>query len=89
MMVDEGRGLEMSCPLLVVVATESGPRVLVDAELFLETNKAKRMRNEEMLDTIEAEMGKEDFAALQELVAWHEKTARPVWEEWNTQKSAE
>lgn len=89
LMVDEGGGLEMSCPLLMVVATESGSRVLVDAELFLETNKAKRMRNEEMLDTLETEMGKEDFAALQELVAWHEKTARPVWDEWNKQKSAE
>ena len=89
LMVDEGRGLEMSCPLLVIVSTEAGPRVLVDAEIFLETNKAKRMRNEEMLDTIEAEMDKEDFTALKELVAWHEKVARPVWDEWNNQKSAE
>ncbi len=89
LMVDEGRGLEMSCPLILVVSTNAGPRVLVDAEIFLETNKAKRMRNEEILDTIEAEMGKEDFVSLKELVAWHEKTARPVWEAWNTQKSTE
>ena len=89
LMVDEGRGLEMSCPLVIVVPSEAGPRVLVDVEIFLETNKAKRMRNEEMLETIEGEMGKEDFAALKELVTWHEETSRPVWDKWNTQKSAE
>lgn len=89
LMVDEGRGLEMSCPMIVVVPTSDGPRVLVDAEIFLETNKAKRMRNAENLENLKKEMSPEDFAAFQELVTWHEENSRLTWETWNQQKAAQ
>jgi len=87
MMVDEAGGHEMSCPLVIVAPSEKGPRVMADIELFLETNKAKRMRNFDNLDKIDANLDKGDAAAIQKLLEWHKKTAGPVWEEWNTQKA--
>ena len=82
-MVDASRGISMDCPLLVVVPTKNGPRVLVDTELFLGTNGGKELRNRTELERLEKNMAKEDFESLKRLVEWHEKTARPEWEEWN------
>jgi hypothetical protein len=45
------------------------------------------MRNFDNLDKIDANLDKEDAAAIQKLLEWHKKTAGPVWEEWNTQKA--
>ena len=83
LMVDSGRGVSMDCPLIVVVQTEKGPRVLIDTELYLATNKGKKIRNENELVRLKEEMVKEDFESLKKLLDWHQKTARPEWDKWN------
>ena len=82
-MVDGGRGISMDCPLKLVVPTEQGSRVLIDTELYLATNKGKKMRNDNELVRLKDQMPKEDFESLKKLLDWHEKTARPKWDKWN------
>ena len=83
LMVDGGRGISMDCPLMLVVPTKQGPRVLIDAELYLATNKGKKIRNNNELARLKEKMPKEDFESLKKLLNWHEKTARPKWDKWN------
>lgn len=83
LMVDGGRGISMDCPLMLVVPTEQGPRVLIDTELYLATNKGKKMRNDNELARLKEKIPKEDFESLEKLLNWHEKTARPKWDQWN------
>ena len=83
LMVDGGRGISMDCPLMVVVPTEQGPRVLIDTELYLATNKGKKMRNDNEMARLKEKIPKEDFESLGKLLDWHEKTARPQWDKWN------
>ena len=83
LMVDGGRGISMDCPLMLVVPTEQGPRVLIDTELYLATNKGKKMRNDNEMARLKEKIPKEDFESLEKLMDWHEKTARPKWDQWN------
>jgi len=83
LMVDGGRGISMDCPLMLVVPTEQGPRVLIDTELYLATNKGKKMRNDNELARLKEKIPEEDFESLEKLLDWHEKTARPKWDLWN------
>ena len=83
LMVDGGRGISMDCPLMLVVPTKQGPRVLIDTELYLATNKGKKIRNDNELAGLKEKMPKEDFESLKKLLDWHEKTARPKWDKWN------
>ena len=83
LMVDGGRGISMDCPLMLVVPTEQGPRVLIDTELYLATNKGKKMRNDNEMARLKEKIPKEDFESLEKLLNWHEKTARPKWDQWN------
>lgn len=83
LMVDGGRGISMDCPLMLVVPTEQGPRILIDTELYLATNKGKKMRNDNELARLKEKIPKEDFESLEKLLNWHEKTARPKWDQWN------
>ena len=83
LMVDGGRGISMDCPLMLVVPTTQGPRVLIDIELYLATNKGKKMRNDNELARLKEKIPKEDFESLEKLLNWHEKTARPEWDQWN------
>jgi hypothetical protein len=83
LMVDGGRGISMDCPLMLVVPTKQGPRVLIDTELYLATNKGKKIRNDNELARLKEKMPKEDFESLKKLLDWHEKTARPKWDKWN------
>ena len=87
MIVDDAGGHERACPLVIVAPSNKGPRVLVDIELFLETNKAKKLRNLENLDKIEATFDQEDAKAILNLFEWHQRTAGPVWTKWNQQRS--
>ena len=82
-MVDGGRGISMDCPLLIIAPTKEGPRLLIDTEIYLGTNRGKELRNGNELEKLEKEMNKEDFESFKKLVKWHEKTARPAWDEWN------
>ncbi len=84
MMIDHGGGLDRACPLILVVPTEIGHRVLVDVELPLETNKGVRLLNDERLDSLAKEVSKKDLAAIEELREWHQKVSRPVWQEWKS-----
>lgn len=85
MMIDHGGGLDRACPLILVVPTETGHRVLVDVELPLETNKGVRLLNDERLDSLAKEVSKEDLASIEELREWHQKVSRPVWQEWKSE----
>ncbi len=85
MMIDHGGGLDRACPLILVVPTEIGHRVLVDVELPLETNKGVRLLNDERLDSLAKEVSKKDLAAIEELREWHQKVSRPVWQEWKSE----
>ena len=87
MMIDHGGGLDRACPLILVVPTETGHRVLVDVELPLETNKGIRLLNDERLDSLAKEVSKEDLASIEELREWHQKVSRPVWQEWKSEQS--
>ena len=82
MMVDAGRGVEMHCPLMIVVPTQKGPRVLADVELWYPSNRGKRIRNSETLIRLEKLLSEEDYAAIQELFAWNEQLAGPAWMKW-------
>ncbi|MGJ8696177.1 MAG: hypothetical protein ACSHYF_07655 [Verrucomicrobiaceae bacterium] len=86
MMVDAGRGLEMHCPLLIVAETKEGPRVMIDVELWLPTNRGKRMRNAFTLVELKKNLAGEDYEAIKKLFAWHEEVADPVWEAWDKER---
>ena len=88
MMVDGGNGVEMSCPLIIVISTKGGYRVLIDVELPLETNKGWKILNSATMDDLRKEMNAGDYAAIEELRKWHQEISRPVWEKWEQQKSA-
>lgn len=81
-------GNEMQCPLFFVVPVGEGFRVLVDIELPLEVNRGISLLNEDRMDELSGELSKEDFAAIEELREWHQKTARPIWEKWNREREA-
>jgi len=89
MMIDAGRGLEMHCPLVIVAETDEGPRVLVDVELWLTTNRGKKMRNASALLQLRKVLNEKEFSALNALFDWHEKVAGPVWEEWEEARKLE
>ncbi|MDA8974977.1 hypothetical protein N9F50_00160 [Akkermansiaceae bacterium] len=82
MMVDAGRGIEMHCPLILVVPTEKGPRVLVDVELWYPSNFGKKTRNGAMLLRLKKVLSEEDYTAVRELFEWNTRLAGPVWEKW-------
>ncbi len=86
MMVDGGRGLEMHCPLMIFAETDKGPRVLIDVELWLATNRGKRMRNATALLKLKKELSEADHASLKALFDWHEEVARPVWDAWDEKR---
>ncbi len=80
LLIDDGLGKSYSCPLVLVVPTKEGPRVLADVEFSLETNKAKRLRNEAVLDELEKKMAPTDLISLKKLLEWHNTTARSAWD---------
>ncbi|MEN8694701.1 MAG: hypothetical protein ACN4GG_10525 [Akkermansiaceae bacterium] len=80
---DAGGGLEMHCPLIIVVTTPQGPRVLADVELWYSSNQGKRIRNGAALMRLKKILSEEDFTAVKELFEWHEKLAGPVWVQWD------
>lgn len=82
MMVDAGRGIEMHCPLIIVVPTEKGPRVLADVELWYPSNFGKKTRNAATLLRLVRVLSEEDFTAVSELFKWNTKLAGPVWKKW-------
>jgi hypothetical protein len=88
LMVDAGRGLEMNCPLMVVAETEKGPRVLLDVELWLPTNRGKTMQNDTAFERLGKDLGEKDFASLKALFEWHKKVTRPVWDAWDAERNA-
>ena len=88
LMVDAGRGLEMNCPLMVVAETEKGPRVLLDVELWLPTNRGKTMQNDTAFERLSKDLGEKDFASLKALFEWHKKVTRPVWDAWDAERNA-
>ncbi len=88
MMVDIARGEDVDCPLVIVVPTNEGPRVLLDVELWLPSNRGKMMRNADMMEVMEKAMVKEDLENLKILLEWHEKTALPIWTAWHEERAA-
>jgi hypothetical protein len=88
MMVDAGRGLEMNCPLMVVAETEKGPRVLLDVELWLPTNRGKEFQNNDTFERLDKELGEEELASLKALFEWHKEVTRPVWDAWDAERNA-
>lgn len=89
LMIDPAVGSIRKCPLLIVVPTKEGYRVLVDIELPLATNRGASLRNEVVLEELAEEMPEEDFERIKELQKWHQETAGPVWEKWDRQKHAQ
>jgi len=89
LMVDKGEGIERDCPLMIVAPTKHGPRILVDIELPLETNKGILLLNGERLLALAKELSPEDFAAVKELYEWHQKLSRPLWDMWNLEQAAQ
>ncbi|MDB4451646.1 hypothetical protein N9129_00360 [Akkermansiaceae bacterium] len=87
MMVDAGRGLEMHCPLIIVAETEKGPRVLIDIELWLPTNRGKKMRNASALIQLKKDLSEADYASLKLLFDWHDEVASPVWDAWDKERN--
>jgi len=79
----------MHCPLVIVAETDEGPRVLVDVELWLTTNRGKKMRNASALLQLRKVLNEKEFSALNALFDWHEKVAGPVWEEWEEARKLE
>jgi hypothetical protein len=88
LMTDRGQGNEMRCPLVLVVPTSEGFRVLADIELPLATNGGISILNEERLEDLSQAMPEEDFAKITELHEWHQKVAKPVWEKWKREQEA-
>lgn len=86
--IDPGRGRDLKWPLLIVVPTEEGYRVLVDLELPLATNKGIELLNEERLEELALAMSEDDLARIKELSAKHQAIAKPLWEKWEQEKEA-
>ncbi len=74
-------------PLMIVVPTQDGHRVLVDIELPLETNKGIRFLNDDRMDDLAKEMSKEDLATIETLREWHQEVSKPVWEKWKLEQA--
>ena len=80
MMMDVGGDVVSSYPLVIVVPTKDGHRVLTDIELPLETNKGLRIMNDARVKNLKKTLAEADLKAIEELRAWHQKVAKPVWE---------
>lgn len=86
MKTGNGAGLDLTFPLLLAVSTQKGVRILLDAELVLPTNLAKKLRNEERLRILKKQLPEKHFGELQELLGWHEKLAEIPWQAWEAQR---
>jgi len=80
MKMDIGKEVVSSYPLVIVVPTKDGHRVLTDIELPLETNKGLRIMNDARVRGLKKTLAEADLKAIEELRSWHQKVAKPVWE---------
>ncbi len=88
MMVNARPEIEPSFPLVLVVPTKDGYRVLTDIELPLETNKGWSILNDDRIKALQAKLSEEDLASIVKLREWHQKVARPAWEQWNLEQDS-
>ena len=71
--------VETGYPVILIVPTEKGPRVLLDADLWVETNKAKRLRNMAAMHALEKNLPAGKLAVMKKLVAkQQEKMAKLI-----------
>ena len=74
-------------PLMFVVPTQEGHRILVDIELPFEVNKGWQRLNEGRMEDLAEELSKEDLASIKELRKWHQGLSKPEWEKWKLQQA--
>jgi len=80
--VDSGPSSVPDYPMYLVVATEKGPRIVVDAGLRLATNKAHQVLNKSVWDRIEAQLEEKETKLVQELFQGHVDRSRTNLAEW-------
>lgn len=75
-----GAYAETGYPVILVVPTEKGPRVLLDADLWVETSKAKRLRNIAATRNLGKKLTPEKLAEMKILVAAQQEKMTRVLE---------
>jgi len=87
--VDDAKGENVECPLVIVAPTGSGGRILLDVELGLPTNRGKELRNGDALEGAARTLEPNEVKDLKALMEWHEKLSRPIWEKWQRDRAEE
>ncbi|HAO96392.1 MAG TPA: hypothetical protein DCQ96_10050, partial [Verrucomicrobiales bacterium] len=85
--VDSGPGSSPSYPMYLLVATEEGPRIVVDVGLRLATNKGREVLNERVWERIDLFLEEEESALVRLLFERHvarSKTDLDAWMKSNT-----
>lgn len=88
-MMDVGEDVEFSYPMVIVVPTSDGHRILTDIELPLETNKGLRILNDLRIKDLKKTLAEADLKAIEELREWHQKVAGLAREKRNLEKASE
>jgi len=89
LLVDDAKGENVECPLVIVAPTGSGGRILLDVELGLPTNRGKELRNGDALEGAARTLEPNEVKDLKALMEWHEKLSRPIWEKWQRDRAEE
>ena len=82
-----GRGVDRGFPMMIVVPTEKGPRVLIDIELSYESNKGVEIMNKDVLDGLSEEMAKGDYEQILAMYDWHQEVAGKSFKKWQVEKA--
>lgn len=82
-----GIGADRGFPMMIVVPTEKGPRVLIDVELSYESNKGVKLMNAHVLDGLSEEMAKGDYDKILAMYDWHQVVAGKSFEKWQKEKA--
>lgn len=88
LMIDLRGGADVSCPLMIVVPTKEGHKVLVDIELPLETNGGLVILNRMRMEELAEELSKEDLASIKSLKEWHQEFSGAARDKWKLEQAA-
>lgn len=80
--VDSGPADEPDYPLYLVVRSENGPRIAVDAGLRLPTNPGRGILNGEVWEHLEATLEKREVGLVRALFEGHRQRTLKDFEEW-------
>jgi hypothetical protein len=73
---------EPSFPFYLVVPTADGPRLLIDIDLRLATNKGRSLLNERTLKRLEARLGDQQLQLVRKLFEGHLELSQKRYDEW-------